>query len=161
MNRPLFLVPLFVSLLTLALPTLAPAQGDPAALRQQYWEALARGDVAGALALYADEAVIDGGGLCTAAPCLGKAAIQKEFERRVAGQYRTTTLSNYVSGNVVTTRFEVRNDVLPKAGVERAMAWEIIEVKGDKIASSRLLLERTDPQTARLVEWQRAQPPTR
>jgi hypothetical protein len=60
MNGPLFLVPVFASILTLVAPSLAPAQGDPAALRQQHMEAVARGDVAGALALYTDDAVIAG-----------------------------------------------------------------------------------------------------
>ena len=36
------------------------------------------------------------------------------------------------------------------------------EVKGDKIAYvSSASLDRTDPQTARFDEWQRAQPPAR
>ena len=51
---------------------------------KQHVEAIARGNAAGALALYAEDAVIDGGGLCAVAPCVGKAAIQKELERRVA-----------------------------------------------------------------------------
>ena len=162
MNRPLFLGPLFASLLTLAIPTLASAQVDPAALRQQYWEAIARGDVAGALALYAEDAVIDGGGLCAVAPCVGKAAIQKELERRVADKQHATILKQYVSGNVLTQRSEVQNDTVKKAGVERTIGWTIIEVKGDKIAYTRTAIpDRSDPQTARFDEWQRAQPPAR
>ena len=55
--------------------------------------------------------MIDGTvGLCAAAPCVGKAAIQKELESRVAIQVRATGLTYYVSGNVVTTCFEARND---------------------------------------------------
>ncbi len=49
-----------------------------------------------------------------------------------------------------------------KAGVERIITGGIYEMKGDKIAYvHRGLSERTDPQTARFVEWQRAQPPAR
>jgi hypothetical protein len=118
--------------------------------------------VAGALALYADDAVIDGAGPCAEAPCVGKAAIQKVLERRVAEKNSATGLSYYVSGPVVTTRFEVRSDPIKKAGVERIIGWDIFEIKGDKIVSARgPLWERTDPQTARFVEWQRAQQATR
>ena len=111
-----------------------------------------------------DDAVIDGLGmsLCAAAPCVGKAAIQKELERRVANKQHGTILKQYVSGNVVTTRSEGRSDTVQKAGVERIIVWSIIETKGDKISYAHgVQAERTDPQTARFVEWQRAQPPAK
>jgi hypothetical protein len=96
---------------SLVATTGARAKVDPKALRTRHCAASARGDVAGALALDTEDAVIDGTvGLCAAAPCVGKTAIQKEVESRVAIQVRATGLKYYVSGNVVTTRFEVRND---------------------------------------------------
>ena len=118
--------------------------------------------MAGALALYAEDAVFDGG-LCAAAPCAGKAAIQKALERLVADKTHVhTTLKNYVSGNVVTSRFEVRNETIKKAGVERIIGWWIVETQGEKIAYLRAgILDRSDPQTARYAEWQQAQPPAR
>jgi hypothetical protein len=162
MYRFFCLVTLFAATLTLAASTVALAQVDPKALREQQFAAIARGDVAGALALYTEDAVIDGVGLCAAAPCVGKAAIQKELERRVAEKVHATALTYYVSGTVVTTRFEVRTDNTQKAGVDRIIGWDIFEMKGDKIAAARgQLWERTDPQTARFFEWQRAQPPAR
>jgi hypothetical protein len=87
------------------------AQGDPVAVQQQLFEALARGDVGAALALFTDDAVIDTeSGLCAKAPCVGKAAIQKDFERYVADKSRhVTALNTYVSGNVLVTRFEARS----------------------------------------------------
>jgi hypothetical protein len=96
------------------------------------------------------------------APCVGKAAIQKELERRVADKQHSTILKTYVSGNVVTSRFELSNDTVKKAGVERIIAWVIYETKGDKISYAHGgQLERTDPQTARFLEWARSQPPAR
>ena len=158
MPRSFWLIILFPVILILVAATAARAQVDPKALRQQHFEAIARGDVAGALALYTDDAVVDGGGPCTEAPCVGKDAIQKALERRVAEKLSATGLSYYVSGPVVTTRFEVHSDATQKAGVDRIIGWDIFEMKGDKIASTRgPLWERTDPQTARFVEWQRAQ----
>ena len=112
MDRSFCLVTLFAAILTLAVSTGVLAQTDPAALLKKYAEAINRGDVAGALALYADDAVIDGGGLCTVAPCVGKAAIQKELERQVADKQHITILKQYVSGNVLTGRVEVRNDTV-------------------------------------------------
>ena len=163
MYRSFCFVTLFAATLTLAASTVALAQVDPKALRQQHFDAIARGDAAGALALYTDDAVIDApGGLCAAAPCGGKAAIQKVLESRVANKVHATALSYYVSGNVVTTRFEVRSANTQKAGVDRIIGWDIYEMKGDKIAAARgPWLERTDPQTARFQEWERAQPPAR
>ena len=162
MPKAFFLIPVLASTLTLAASTGAFAQTDPAALVQHYLEALARGDVAGALALYVEDAVFDGG-LCAAALCVGKAAIQKALERLVADKTHVhTTLTNYVSGNVVTSRFEVRNATIKQAGVERIMGWWIVETHGEKIAYLRAgILDRSDPQTARYTEWQQAQPPTR
>ena len=162
MHRSFWLVISFPLILILAAATGARAQVDLKALRQQHFDAIARGDVAGSLALYTDDAVVDGGGPCTAAPCVGKAAIQKTLERRVAEKLSATGLSYYVSGPVVTTRFEVRNNATQQAGVDRVIGWDIYEYKGDKIASVRgPLWERTDPQTARFVEWQRAQQSSR
>ena len=126
MSRSCCVVPLFAATLLLAASTGALAQRDPAALLEQHDEAINRGDAAGALALYADDAVIDGGG-CAAAPCVGKAAIQKELERRVANKPHVTILQHYVSGNVVTSRVEFRNDRVKQAGVERVIGWVITE----------------------------------
>jgi dienelactone hydrolase len=150
MQQFFFLVTMLASILTLAASTVALAQSDPAALLEQAVEAIARGDVAGALALYADDAIIDApGGLCAAAPCVGKAAIQKELERQVADKVHVTMLQTYISGNVVTSRFEVRSDAVKKAGVERLIGWAIIEMQGEKIVSMRGgIPDRSDPQTA-------------
>ena len=165
MNKSLFLVTVLVSLLTLTALTVVPAQSDPAALREQLMQAIIRGDVAGAVALFAEDAVIDGvagTGLCVAAPCVGKAAIQKDIERRVAAKNHPTTLNHYVSGTVLATRIEIRSDAIQKAGVDRIILWILYEMKGDKIAWERgPIYERTDPQTGRYVEWLRAQQPAR
>jgi dienelactone hydrolase len=152
MQQFFFLVTVLASILTLAASTVALAQRDPAALLEQAVEAIARGDVAGALALFAEDAIIDGAGLCAAAPCVGKAAIQKELAREVADKAHITMLKHYVSGNVVTSQCEVRNDTVKKAGIERVIGWTIAEMQGEKIASMRGgIPERSDPQTARFV----------
>jgi ketosteroid isomerase-like protein len=160
MQKTFFLVTLLASALTLAVSTGALAQSDPAALLKTHVEAIARGDAAGALALYADDAVIDWSAVC-GGPCVGKAAIQKELESRVADKQHATILKQYVSGNVVTQRVEVRNDMVKKAGVERIIVWSIYETKGDKISYGLSARDHSDPQTARFDEWVRTQPPAR
>ncbi len=141
----------------------AAAQGGAVAVQQQLFDALARGDVGDALALFTDDAVIDAeSGLCWKTPCVGKAAIQKDLERFVSDKSRRITpLNTYVSGNVLVTRFEARSAAINKAGVDRIILWSIREMRGDKIASTRCCLpERTDSQTARFLVWDYAHPST-
>jgi hypothetical protein len=151
----------FAALLMLAASAGAFAQADPVVVQKHLLDALSQGDVAGAVALFTDDAVIDAqSGHCAAAPCVGKAAIQKDFERYVVDKSRhVTVLNTYVSGNVLVTRFEARSATTQKAGVDRIILWGIREMRGDKIASSRCCLpERTDAQTARFLEWDYAHP---
>jgi hypothetical protein len=146
-------------LLAAAAPALA--QTGPVAVQQQLLDSLARSDVAAAVALFTDDAVIDTeGGNCAKAPCVGKAAIQKDFERYVTDKSRRVTpLATYVSGNVLVTRFEARSATIKKAGLDRIVLWGIREFRGDKIATSRCCLpDRTDPDTARYLDWEYAHP---
>ena len=151
----------FACLLIAAAAAVATAQADPAYVQQQLYDALAKGDVGGALALFTDDAVVDTeSGLCAQAPCVGKTAIRKDFERYVKDtSRRVTALSTYVSGNVLVTRFEARSATIQKAGVDRIILWGIREMRGDLIASSRCCLpDRTDAKTARFLEWDYAHP---
>ena len=155
-----FLLPKSVFLFVLATSTIALAQGDPLALRQQAIDAQRRGDVAGALALYADDAVLMGGfGLCRSAPCVGKAAIQKEYERRVTIKAQPAIiLSQSVSGNTGILRIEVRSDDTRKAGVERFITTSIVQLVANKIAGDYIFPDMSDAQTGRYVSWLATQP---
>ena len=100
MAKPYFVIVL-ASMLALLVSTPAPAKEDPVSLAQRELAAENRGDVAGALALYSDDAIVQYGGLCWT-PCVGKAAIQKELERRVAAnltESQNSTLCIYVVGD--------------------------------------------------------------
>jgi uncharacterized protein (TIGR02246 family) len=147
-----------VAVLALALvllPASALAQADPAAVEQMLFDALNRGDVAGVLATFTDDAVFDGPGLCAQAPCVGKAAIQKEMEREVAGHTRITVVSRQVSGSAVTGRLEVRGDGLRQAGFDRIVGTNTSEVRGDKLASVRFRIDPGDAETGRFLTFQR------
>jgi len=147
-------------MLALAVSTPAPAEVDPASLAERDMAAESRGDVAAALASYSDDAIVQYGGLCWT-PCVGKAAIQKELERRVAAKNRWTIIGKYVSGNVAVVQTELQIGYIEKSGIDRVIVWCIYEVKGDKIAVVTLVGQRTDPQTARFIEWVQSQPPAR
>jgi hypothetical protein len=159
-NRPIFFATLLASMVAPAVSTPAPAEVDPASLAEQDMAAESRGDVTAALALYSDDAIVQYGGLCWT-PCVGKAAIQKELERRVAAKNQWTTVGKYVSGNVAAVQTELRIGYIEESGVDRVIVWTLYEVKGDKIAVVTLAGQRTDPQTARFIEWVQSQPPAR
>ena len=163
MNGPaIFVATLLTSVLALAMSTPAPAQAGPASLAARDMAAESRGDVAAALALYNDDAIVQGGGLCWT-PCVGKAAIQKELERRVAAHNHAAIIGKYVSGNVAVVKSEVRLGSTEKSGVrrnlqwspgvDRIIVWNIYEARAGKIAVVTLVGQRTDPQTARFIRW--------
>ena len=151
MNRPIFFATLLASMVALAVSTPAPAEVDPALLAEQDMAAESRGDVTAALALYSDDAIVQYGGLCWT-PCVGKAAIQKELERRVEAKNRWKIIGKYVSGNVAVVQTELQIGYIEPSGVERVVVWCTYETKGDKIAVVTLAGQRTDPQTARSVQ---------
>jgi hypothetical protein len=166
MNSPLsFSAALVASVLAFAVPAQAPAQVGPAMLAERDMAAESRGDVVAALALYSDDAIVQGGGLCWT-PCAGKIAIQKELERRVAAKNHATIIGKYVSGNVAVVKSEVRLGYIEKSGerrnlqwspgVDRVIVWNIYEARGGKIAVVTLVGERTDSQTAHFIAWSRS-----
>ena len=122
MNKSIFFGALLAFMLAVGVSTLAPAQVDPASLAQQDVAAESRGDVAAALALYSDDAIVQYGGLCWT-PCVGKAAVQKEIERRVAAKNHAKIIGKYVSGNVAVVKTEVRLTAIDKSGAERLVEW--------------------------------------
>jgi hypothetical protein len=162
MNKFIFSGTSLASMLVLAVSMPVLAEVDPASLAQQDVAAQSRGDVSTALALYSDDAIVRYGGLCWT-PCVGKAAVQKEIERRVAAKNHANIIGTYVSGNVAVVKTEVRLTTTDKSGVERSVewspgvdriiVWNIYEVTGGKIAVVTLVGEKTDPQTGRFIEW--------
>jgi hypothetical protein len=163
MIRPILFATFFASMLALTDSKPAPAQDygqatvNPASLAAQDLAAESSGDVAAALALYSDDAIIQNGGLCSTA-CVGKAAIQKELQRRVGAKNKFKIVGKYVSGNVAVVKTELQIGYIEKSGVDRVVVWNIYEVTGDKIAVATLVGQRTDPQTARFIKWLGSQP---
>ena len=163
MMRPIFFAIWAASMLAIVVPGLALAQDygqatvNPILLAEQDLAAESRGDVAAALALYRDDAIVQYGGLCWT-PCVGKAAVEKELERRVAAKNEWKIIGKYASGNVAVVQAELKIGYIEYTGVDHVVVWSIYEVTGDKIAAVTLAGQRTDPQTKRFIEYSR---PTR
>lgn len=166
MNRAvIFFGTLLASIFALGVTMPARAQPTPASLAEQDMAAQSRGDVAAALALYSNNAIVQGGGRCWS-PCVGKVAIRKELERRVAARNHATIIARYVSGNVAVIKSEVRlwyidnsgvrRNIQWSPGVDRIIVWNIYEENGGRIAVVTLVGQRTDPQTARFITWTRS-----
>lgn len=163
MKSPILFAGLLGSVLAVAAATSALAEesaqtgGDPASLAERELAAETGGDAAAALTFYRDDAIIQYGGLCWT-PCVGKAAIQKELERRVEAKNRWKVVGKYVSDNVAVLKTELQIGYIEASGVDRVVVWNIYEVKDGKIAVATLVGQRTDPQTARFIEWSAKQP---
>jgi hypothetical protein len=159
MRRPLKWIALSAAIFVTVSCAIAPAKNDPGEMLQRLADAIARGDAIEASAMFADDAFVDvhaPGSLCSPVPCIGRAAIQKDVERRASVKQKTIITNTYVSGNVVTFRGELRNDAVRKAGSERVIVWGIYEVSGDKFSRAHTgIFERADSQTARFLDWQR------
>jgi len=144
--------------LVVTVPALAETWGqatvNPLSLAKQELAAETRGDVAGAIAMYGDDAIVQYGGLCWT-PCVGKAAIQNELERRVAAKNGWKIIGEYVSGNVAVVQTELKIGFIEYTGVDHVVVWCIYEVTGDKIATVTLVGQRTDPETKRFIEYSR------
>jgi len=77
--------------------------------------------------LYGDDAIVQYGGLCWS-PCIGKAAIRKELERRVAAKNQFKIIGKYVSGNVAVVQTELRIGYIEKSAVDRVIVCNIHEI---------------------------------
>ena len=110
-------MPRSVAAATSIVSTPAPAKENPASLAQRELAAESRGDATAALALYSDDAIVQYGGLCWT-PCVGKAAIQKELERRVEARNRWKIIGKYVSGNVAVVQTELQIGFIEPSGVD-------------------------------------------
>jgi ketosteroid isomerase-like protein len=126
------------------------AQVSASTLLQQLDDAIDRGDVPGAMALFADDAVSEGGPQCSAAPCVGKAAIQSDIEYYATlGDVSFTACTTEDSGNTATARCEVRTNGTRGAGIDRFIASRTVEAQGGKISAFRWGgLDISDEQTA-------------
>jgi hypothetical protein len=137
----------------------APLQARPqqvdlrrAAIVQQYFTALAAGDVDGALALFAPNAEFIGSrptGNCSAhSPCTELAGIRQQLDANLAlGHHCQVATSLEVVGSTVLGRTLLRNDAIRARGIERILQTFLAQVPEDQITALYLVQDLTDPQT--------------
>jgi len=126
------------------------AAADLRVLFQQQNDAQNRGDVAAVMATYADDATVQAGGLCTV-PCTGKAAIQREVERRIAEKAQVKVVSLRESSGTATGVLEVVEVGFAFCGVERILVNFTFVVKGDVMTSWTSGPDLSDPQSAKFI----------
>lgn len=143
-------------LLLFLLPIIFVACGGVSAtqVERELYSKIDKGDVAGALALIADDAVFEVLG-CPQGGCKGKEAIKGVLEG-IAAQHPTHTIkSSKDSKNTATTQVEVVVDFAKAAGVQRIVANVKLELKGDKISYSQAQFDTNDQQTATAANYLR------
>jgi hypothetical protein len=127
------------------------AATDLRVLFQQQNDAQNRGDVAGVMATYAEDASVRAGGLCAAAPCVGKAAIQAEVGRRVAQKTQVKILSLRESSGTATGVLQVSEAAFASCGVERILVNFTLVIEDGLMTSWTSGPDPDDAQSARFV----------
>ncbi len=144
-------------------PASAVALTGPAAVAGRWFDLVNRGDTSGVATLFTGDAVYIGGPPCdTQTFCKGPAAISGGVEGYAALHAKLTPVGTpHVAGNLVFLRFEVRNDLAKKAGVERELIVVNAVVLGDKLAAFVGQPDLGDAQTvaSRLREQAQASAP--
>ncbi len=136
----------------------AAQQPDLASIVRQDAEAINKGDIAGIMSHYTDDAVLVAQPFCPPeVPCHDKPTIQHIYEQMTAGGTQATITSQDASGNVVKSRYEVRGGAATAAGVERFVYYSTVTFVGDKISKKVNEYDLTDQQTKTFLKWVQSQ----
>jgi SnoaL-like domain len=136
----------------------AQPASDPELVLRQFLDARARGDTAAALALFADDAIFITPGTCFPVACIGRPAIERELAFAAATGVSATITSSHVEGTAVTGRFQTTLPPLAALGLDRIVILYTFVVREGRIVLYSVFPDVTDPQTARFVAAQQAQP---
>jgi ketosteroid isomerase-like protein len=131
----------------------AAATQDAGALYRSLVEAINRGDVAGILAQYADNAEFRGGTVCAPNPCTGRAAIQRHWDGIVSGQTVVNITNLDVRGNTVAFRTEVQSGATRAAQVQRVIASGEARYQDGRIVFHTIQFDGSDQQTATFLAF--------
>lgn len=103
--------------------------------------------------MFTDDASVTAPPLCAPNPCVGKAAIQRQWEALVAARIRGVVLTIQPISGGLTVREEHRADPIVAAGVDRVISLMTVTFTGQRISRLALTLDLTDPQTAAYVHY--------
>ena len=154
MSRIVALAGLFFLMVAMAQFWPASARADDAAnvaSYRKFVDSINKGDVAGALALFTDDASLSGvRPNCVPSACVGRAAIQNQLQTEVNAihlQLQLIGSVNVVNGNVVA-QVAHRNDPIRQQGLSRVVVTETVTFSGNSISKFVVEPQTTDPQTA-------------
>ncbi len=119
---------------------------DPVAVVEAFVAAFNSGDVDAAVALFAEDAVIES----PRNTFVGLTEIRDDLQGEVDNGNNITIVSIEVSGSSVTTTQEIRNPRIEALGVERIIRIATFEVRDGKIVSLAQAPDLSDPQTAQV-----------
>lgn len=141
-----------------AQPAPGYAQSSPEEVVRAVGDALAAGDIEGALALYADgAAVTDRGTISTA--WVGRPALRSLFELTAGISTSFANVTSTTTGNTVVDEGEWSDDISAAAGVSRYLTHLESTVEDGKIVRSDLTYDASDPQTAQYLAFIASLPP--
>ncbi len=125
---------------------------DPVAVVEAFVAAMNSGDVDAAVALFAEDAVIE----LAMGTFVGLTEIRGDLQRNVDMGLNVTNVSVEVSGNIVTAIQEVRNPQVEAFGIDRIIRIATFEIRDGKIVFLTRMGDTSDPDTVRFQEAQRA-----
>jgi hypothetical protein len=129
--------------------TTSPSAAKPASVVQAYVADFNRGDAAAAAAHFSlDSEFFTPLGGCN--PCTGRTAIQAKLSAAIANQTKLAIGRPRVRATTVTVHSELRSPMLP-SGIDRAVGTFTATVRNGSIIRSRMEYDRSDPQTAALL----------
>ena len=125
---------------------------DPVAVVEAFVAAMNSGDVDAAVALFAEDGVIDLPNKTFA----GLTEIRGDLQETVDNGVNITIVSVEVSGSSVTTTQEIRNPQIEAFGIDRIIRIATFEVRDGKIVSLAQMPDTSDPDTLRFQQAQMA-----
>ena len=132
------------------LPGRVAAQADPATVVEAFAEAINSGDVDAAVALFAEDGVIENPNR----RFVGLAEIRGDLQAQVDQGINMTNVSVEVSGSSVMVIQEIRQPRIEAFGIERIIRIATFEIRDGKIVSLAAMPDTSDPDTARFVASQ-------
>ncbi|HLH25973.1 MAG TPA: tetratricopeptide repeat protein [Chloroflexota bacterium] len=120
----------------------------PAGVREQFFAARNHGDVAAMLALFTDDAVLEG---VPGTRAVGRPAIQQVLETDAVSGTRITVLDAQVAGNAETGHYEDRADAVQASGADRIRGSYRLETRDGRIALYHEEADFSDPQTVQYL----------
>lgn len=135
----------------------SPTGQSVEALVRQLVDAINRGDLEGAVALFGEDASWERGGRCPPNQCKGRERIKSELQIDVRNNHRLTIASAQAAGDTATARIELQTEGTRMAGVTRIIQIFTVSAADGRITAFRAENDLTDQVTADFVSPRRQQ----